>query len=116
VSARGRGSGGGAGDDGAARVGDILGGLLRKLGLDEELAGQEAVSRWNEVVGERIAEVTRARGVSRGTLFVEVRSSAWLSELSLMRRDIMSRLNAGRSRGRIEKIVFVLGEEREQEG
>jgi predicted nucleic acid-binding Zn ribbon protein len=116
VSPRGRGSGGDDRDDGAARVGDILGGLLRKLGLDEELAGQEAVARWDEVVGERIADVTRARGVSRGTLFVEVRSSAWLSELNLMRRDIMSRLNVGRSQGRIEKIVFVLGEEREGEG
>jgi len=109
---KGPGSGRGAGDE-ASRVGDVLAGLLRRLGLEEELAGQTALSRWDEVVGERIAEVTRARSVSRGTLFVEVRSSAWLSELNLMRHDILRRLNAGETEGRIEKIVLVLAEDSE---
>lgn len=98
-------------DDGASRVGDILSGLIRKLGIGEELSGQDALARWDEVVGERIARVTRARAVSRGTLFVEVRSSAWISELNLMRRDILARLNAGESAGRVRKLVFVLAEE-----
>jgi predicted nucleic acid-binding Zn ribbon protein len=98
-------------DPGVARVGEVLARLIRKLGIEGELAGQGALERWDEVVGERIADVTRPRAVSRGTLFVEVRSSAWLSELNLMRRDIMARLNAGAGEGgRIEKIVFVLGE------
>jgi predicted nucleic acid-binding Zn ribbon protein len=100
------------GESGAARVGEVLARLIRKLGIEGELAGQGALQRWEEVVGDRIAAVTRPRAVSRGTLFVEVRSSAWLSELNLMRRDIMVRLNAGVDKGgRVEKIVFVLGEE-----
>jgi hypothetical protein len=100
------------GDPGVVRVGEVLARLIRKLGIEGEVAAQGALERWDEAVGGRIAGVTRPRAVSRGTLFVEVRSSAWLSELNLMRRDIMVRLNAGAGEGgRVEKIVFVLGEE-----
>jgi predicted nucleic acid-binding Zn ribbon protein len=100
------------GDSGAAHVGEVLAKLIREMGIEAELAGQGALERWDEAVGARIAVVTRPRAVSRGTLFVEVRSSAWLSELNLMRREIMARLNAGADEGgRIEKIVFVLAEE-----
>jgi predicted nucleic acid-binding Zn ribbon protein len=93
------------------RLGDALGAFLRKHGLDEEVAGQEAVERWAEVVGERIAAAARPTGMARGVLYVEVRSSAWMSELSTMRREILSRLNAGRKEGRVERIVFRLGED-----
>jgi len=92
------------------RVGDLLGGLLRKWGVDREVARQGAMERWPGVVGERIAGVTRARAVSSGTLFVEVRSSAWMNELNLMRHELLRRLNAGEKEGRIERIVFVLAE------
>jgi len=92
------------------RVGDLLGGLLRKWGVDREVARQGAMERWPDVVGERIAGVTRARAVSSGTLFVEVRSSAWMNELNLMRHELLRRLNAGEKEGRIERIVFVLAE------
>ena len=93
-----------------ARVGDVLDGVLRSLGLAKALARQGAIVRWPEVVGERIAGVTRAVGVSTDVLFVQVTSSAWLSELSLIKHDILRRLNAGQKEGRIERIVFTLSE------
>lgn len=96
---------------GPDRVGELLGGLLRKWGVDREVARQGALERWEEVVGERIAGVTRPRSVSSGTLFVEVRSSAWMNELNLMRHELLRRLNAGQAEGRVERIVFVLAED-----
>jgi predicted nucleic acid-binding Zn ribbon protein len=89
-------------------VGEVLTGVLRSLGLSEALARQEALMRWPDVVGARIAQVARAVAVSGDVLFVRVDSSAWLSELSLMKHDILKRLNAGRNEGRIERIVFTL--------
>jgi len=91
-------------------VGDLLPRVFHKLGVAVEIERQEALERWEGVVGERIAAVTRATAVSRGVLFVKVVSSAWLTELNLMRHDIMRRLNAGRGEGRIERIVFTLSE------
>lgn len=93
---------------GPAPVGDVLRGFLQRTGLAERLARTEALGRWDECVGERIAGVTRPLRVSGTTLIVGVRSSAWLAELNLLRSKILARLNAGRRRGRIEKLVFVL--------
>ncbi len=91
-------------------VGDLLPRVFHKLGVAVEVERQEALERWEGVVGERIAAVTWATAVSRGVLFVKVVSSAWLTELNLMRHDILRRLNAGRGEGRIERIVFTLSE------
>ncbi len=97
--------------EGPDRVGDLLGGLLRKWGVDREVARQGALERWPQVVGDRISAVTTPRSVASGILFVEVRSSAWMNELNLMRHDLLRRLNAGEEEGRVERIVFVLAED-----
>jgi len=95
-------------EDPVRRVGDVLPRVFRTLGITDEVARQEALVRWTEIVGDRIAEVTSATSVSRGVLFVRVVSSGWMTELNLMRHDILRRLNAGQGRGRIDKIVFTL--------
>ena len=69
---------------GPTRVGDLLGTLLEKKGLGVQLQRVGALEVWADAVGESIAEVTEAKTVAASTLFVEVRSSAWLMELSLM--------------------------------
>jgi predicted nucleic acid-binding Zn ribbon protein len=92
------------------RVGDILDGLLQKLGISEEVARQEVLLRWDSTVGENIAAVSKAVAVSGGVLFVQVESSAWMYELNHMRYDIMKSLNAGAGQGRIERIVFTLSD------
>lgn len=99
------------GDRGMGKVDEVLGGLLRSLGIHHEVARQEVLERWSEVVGEQIAAVTRARSVARGILFVDVRSSAWITELNLMRHELLTRLNAGAGEGRVERIVFSQAED-----
>ncbi len=98
-------------EEGPTPLADALGAFLRKKGLDRELKGQELLGRWNEVVGERIAGVAQPSGVARGVLYVEVRSSAWMSELNLMKSELLRRLNAGAGEGRVERIVFRLAED-----
>lgn len=98
-------------DRGMGRVDQVLDGLLDRLGIREDVARQAAVGRWAEVVGPGIAEVTRARAVAQGVLYVDVRSSAWLNELTFMRHDLLTRLNAGAGSARVERIVFTLAGE-----
>lgn len=95
---------------GPERLDDLLGAFLKKHGLENEVEGQAALRDWDDIVGERIARVARPTGLSRGVLYVEVRSSAWMNELDLMRHHILARLNAGRERGRVERILFRLAE------
>lgn len=110
IAGDGGGNGGGRRRDDPDKVGDLLSGLFRKWGLQGELERQDALERWPEIVGEAIAKVARPRGIARGVLYVEVRSSAWMNELEMMRHEFLRRLNAGRSEGRIERIVFLLAE------
>lgn len=98
------------GADGPARVGDLVEGVLRSAGVREQVERQRVLEAWDEVVGEKIADVTRPVRVSGPVLFVEVRSSAWLMELDLMKHRILERLNQDRDEGRIEKVRFLLAE------
>jgi len=88
-------------------IGELVGGLLEKLGVAAGVERAEVVGHWEEFVGPHIARVARPLRVSGATLFVEVRGASWLMELNMMKRELLKRLNAGRRTGRIERLVFV---------
>ena len=102
------GSGGGVG--GPERLGQLLPEFLDRRGLAEPIDRAGAVPAWSEIVGPQIARISEAAGFDGGVLFVRVASSAWLSELKRLERDLLRRLNAGRSHGRFDRIVFTLGD------
>ncbi|HEY8483598.1 MAG TPA: DUF721 domain-containing protein [Longimicrobiales bacterium] len=81
------------------RVGDVLQRFLEESGLAERLDEARVVPEWARRVGERVAAVATPVRVSNGTLFVAVRSSAWLMELKLMEKEILRRLNADEGDG-----------------
>ena len=94
---------------GPTRVGELLGDLLEKRGLRTQILRIGALDVWSDAVGERVAEVTEAKTVVASTLFVEVRSSAWLMELSLMKEALLERVNAELGEeGTIDRIVLTL--------
>ena len=95
---------------GPARLDGVLPGVLEKLGVSRQIKRMEVLELWPEIVGDQLAEVTRAKGVSDATLFVEVRNSAWLMELSMMREDFLERVNARLGDVPLERIVFVQAE------
>jgi predicted nucleic acid-binding Zn ribbon protein len=94
--------------EGPKQVRETLQKYLDKAGISEKIEAASVVPEWPRLVGEGIAGVTTPLRVSNGVLLVGVRSSAWLAELKLMEREIISRLNAGKTRGRISSIRFVM--------
>jgi len=92
-------------------LGGILSGYLERSGLAEKVEAAAAVPAWPELVGPAIAAVTTPLRVTGDALVVAVRSSAWLMELRLMEAEILRRLNAGRRRGRLARIRFVMADE-----
>jgi predicted nucleic acid-binding Zn ribbon protein len=97
-------------EGGPARVGSVLQKVLEKHGVDRQIERLGVLELWPDIVGEQLAEVTRAKGVDDAALFVEVRSSAWLSELSTMKHEFLERVNARLGDAAIERIVFVQAE------
>jgi hypothetical protein len=49
--------------------------------------------------------------VDGDTLIVRVTTSAWLNELSLRQGELLGRLNAGRRRSSVRRLVFRLDPE-----
>ena len=92
------------------RVDSVLDRVLEKHGVKDQVERMEVLELWPQLVGEHVAEVTRAKGVSDATLFVEVRSSAWLMELNMMKADFLQRVNQALPDVPMKKIVFVLAE------
>ncbi|MEX2466104.1 MAG: DUF721 domain-containing protein [Gemmatimonadota bacterium] len=95
---------------GPAKVGAVLATVLDKHGVREQVRRMEVLELWPEIVGEDLAKVTRARAVEDTALFVEVRSSAWLMELNMMKRDFLERVNERIEDAPFERVVFALAE------
>jgi len=96
------------GKESGAAISDVLSRVLRAKGLDEGVRRAAVLLDWDRCVGERIAEVSQATGVEGGTVYVEVRSSVWLQELTFMRKEILEKLNAESSHTRFDRIMFRL--------
>ena len=77
----------------AEAVGGVLGRVLDNLGLSREMTGWQAVEAWPRLVGPRVARHARAVAFRHGTLHVEVEGSAWMQELSLLKRELLRNLN-----------------------
>ncbi len=94
------------------RIGNILPDVIRNLGLDSKLEEVELEKLWGTVVGERIAAVSRPRGIRDGVLTVEVDTSAWMQELSFRKKQIIDLVRKKFSRLEVRDIRFRLNREK----
>lgn len=90
----------------AEPVGKLLGVLLDELGLGKKLKQYEAVRVWQDVVGEKIARVAIPTKIINGTLIVKVEKSTWRNELSLLKREIITKINTALKEEIVKDIKF----------
>jgi predicted nucleic acid-binding Zn ribbon protein len=90
----------------AEPVAKVLGVLLEELGLGKKLRQYEAVRIWQDVVGEQIARVAIPTKIINGTLIVKVEKSTWRNELSLLKREIIAKINAALKEEIVKDIKF----------
>jgi len=88
-------------------VGDVLAELLQQYGLMDRLKEFDAVNCWADVVGEKIAEHTKAKDVRDGALVVEVSGSAWRNELYYLKPDIIEKINKRIGKKIIHDIMLI---------
>jgi len=79
---------------------------LEELGIGKKLKQYEAVRIWRDVVGERIAKVATPTKIINGILIVRVERSTWRNELSLMKREIIAKMNAALKEEIVKDIKF----------
>lgn len=92
-----------------AALGDVLAGLLERSGIADRVEQAALLPEWAELVGPQIAAVTEPRSVAAdGTLWVAVRTHAWMNELSLLEPELLKQLATRRLRSPIRRIRWVL--------
>ncbi|MBA2541457.1 MAG: DUF721 domain-containing protein [Deltaproteobacteria bacterium] len=62
---------------------------LDRYGLTDEIRAGRLLTEWSDLVGPKIAQRTRPDGVVDRTLWIEVVSSAWMHELTLLRAQLV---------------------------
>jgi predicted nucleic acid-binding Zn ribbon protein len=94
----------------ARRAGDVLPKVMTDLRMDTRRAEAEIVKVWNSLIDPNIVAHAQPVGVRKGTLFVTVDSSVWLSEIVRYRRkEILDRLQHSFGRDLIKRISFRVG-------
>ena len=83
---------------------------LSELRIDQRRAEAEVVKVWNNLIDPAILKHAQPTGLRKGTLFVTVDSSVWLSEIVRYRRhEILERLQHSFGSGFISRISFRVG-------
>jgi predicted nucleic acid-binding Zn ribbon protein len=79
---------------GLAPAGGAVQDFLQSQELAALLRPHLAKVHWADVVGPQVAGVTQVEAVRGGVLFVRVRNSVWATELTLLKDDMLRRLNS----------------------
>lgn len=88
------------------KLGDLLPGLLERLGLSKGVREHTVLERWPEIVGPKIAEVTTAERIRDGRLWVSVRHPAWRNELAFIKEELLAKVNREMGAEIVREIIF----------
>jgi predicted nucleic acid-binding Zn ribbon protein len=84
--------------------------VLKSLGIDRRCTETEIVKVWNHQLDPNIVAHAQPTGLNKGTLFVTVDNSVWLSELVRYRRhEILERLQNSFGKDLIVRLSFRIG-------
>lgn len=73
-------------------IAEVIDALTTKLGWNSPLAKSEMIVSWTELVGAETAAHSTPIGIEGGVLTVSCDSSAWATQLRLMRVHIIARI------------------------
>jgi len=94
----------------AKSASELMPGVMGKLRINERRAEAEIVKAWNDLIDPTITAHAQPTGIRKGTVFISVDSSAWLSELVRYRREeILERLQHCFGRNLVSKLAFRAG-------
>ena len=94
----------------ARDAGKVVSKVLADLKMDSRRADIEIVKVWNSLIDPNITAHAQPHNLHKGTLFVNVDNSVWLSEIVRYRRkEILDRLQYSFGKNLIQKISFRVG-------
>jgi len=90
----------------AITLGKAIDKMLKRMKITTPVRQWEAVSLWENVVGETIANHTRAEKVMYGKLYISVDSPTWRNELVFHKDELLKKINSKLKDVKIKEIVL----------
>ena len=90
----------------AVGLGDVIDNLTAKMGWNSPLAQSELLASWAEIAGAETAEHSQPVGIEEGVLTVKCDSTAWATQLRLMRSQIGTQIAVRFPEAGIESVRF----------
>jgi predicted nucleic acid-binding Zn ribbon protein len=87
-------------------IAEVVDALTARLGWNSSLARSELLESWQEIVGEETASHSSPVGVEDGVLTVSCDSTAWATQLRLMRAQVVTRIAERHPDAGIESVRF----------
>ena len=81
-----------------------------KSPLSEQFVRWKLWARWGEIVGPSIANVCEPVALKDGTLFIWVKSSVWMQQLSFMKDALQKKIQGEVHAGVIRRVRFTLNQ------
>lgn len=90
--------------------GSILSGLSKRLGLESRLVELRLQHRWRDIVGEPMASHTWPAQIRFKKLYLTVRNSVWLQQLTFLKPALLAKLQAESGMESVTDIACRVGE------
>jgi predicted nucleic acid-binding Zn ribbon protein len=87
-------------------LGDVVDQLTTQLGWGASLAQSDLLEGWRELAGEETAKHAVPEGITEGVLTVRCESTAWATQLRIMRSDLLVRIADRFPEADIQSIRF----------
>ncbi len=84
--------------------GSALKNAIAQQGLERGIREQDLFIRWEEIVGVAIARQAKPHRLRNGVLWLQVVDAVWRQELSLMRRELIAKINAALGEDLVKEI------------
>ena len=88
------------------KIGSLLDEFVRKNNLQKGLAEYRIQKSWNELLGKSVALSTKSMYIKDRILFVKLHSSVIRNELTLIKDDLIRRLNESAGAEVIDDVVI----------
>ena len=92
------------------KLSSTLGRMLKARGLQGHLSEYRIFGQWEQTVGAAIARHAQPQSVRGKKLFLSVDSPAWMQQLSLLKPEIIEKVNRNLGKDAIKEIALKLGE------
>lgn len=88
-------------------IASTLDALIQNFGWQSKVAEGELFANWRDLVGDRVAESSFPEDLSKNVLTVRCKSTAWATQLRIMGKEILGKINERLPDLEVKEIRFI---------